>query len=198
MPESIDEQLLLTAVAGNTTAAGRLFFLLTPRLRAYVDRRLPRVLTRYVESADVIQDTHIEAFRRIRSFQPDGVDGFEKWLFTIARNQMLQRLRAHRSLKRGSGLTRGDSAAILLEELAMTQHTPSHSAARHELLFAIELGLQRLPNDQAQAVRLRHIERLPVIDVAHRLQRTEHAVHMMCNRGLRQLREHLRSRSRYA
>jgi RNA polymerase sigma-70 factor (ECF subfamily) len=154
-------------------------------------------LTRLVEPNDILQDTQIEAFRRIRSFCDNGGDGFYIWLVQIARRQMLQYLRARRTLKRGGGLALEHSSEFL-EQLALDTHTPSQSVVRHELAFAVETCLQRIPPDNALAIRLRHLDRLTFAEVADRMQRTERAAQMLCNRGMKQLKAQLRSMSRFA
>jgi RNA polymerase sigma factor (sigma-70 family) len=110
---------------------------------------------------------------------------------------MLQYLRARRTLKRGGGLN-SEQSSEFLEQLALNTHTPSQSVVRHELAFAVETCLQRIPPDYALAIRLRHLDRLTFAEVADRMHRTERAAQMLCNRGMKQLKEQLRSMSRFA
>jgi len=187
---------LNAAIAGDQASAGRLLLELRPRLIAYIQRHLPRELARVIEANDVLQDTQIEAFRRIRTFVDSGDDSFFGWLVTIARRQMLQYLRARRTIKRGHGI-KPELSGEFIDELALSSHTPSRSAAGHELAFALETCLQRLPDDYAKAIRLRHIDRLPFSEVATKMQRSERAAQMLCNRGMKLLREQLMSMSRF-
>jgi RNA polymerase sigma-70 factor (ECF subfamily) len=196
--DSTQFQLLLqSAVGGDRTAAGRVMLQIRPRLIAYIQRHLPRSLIRLVEPSDILQDAQIEAFRRMESFSDNGNDSFYAWLVQIARRQMLQYLRARRTLKRGGGLN-SEQSSEFLEQLALNTHTPSQSVVRHELAFAVETCLQRIPPDYALAIRLRHLDRLTFAEVADRMHRTERAAQMLCNRGMKQLKEQLRSMSRFA
>jgi RNA polymerase sigma-70 factor (ECF subfamily) len=68
------------------------------------------------------------------------------------------------------------------------ERTPSRSAAGHEAVRAVQVGLAGLKSDYREALRLRYIEGLPVAEVAARMDRTERAVHMLCHRGLQCLR----------
>lgn len=187
---------LNSAIAGDQASVGRLLLELRPRLISYIQHHLPRELTRVIEANDVLQDTQIEAFRRIQTFVDSGVDSFYGWLVTIARRQMLQYLRARRTLKRGYGI-KSELSGEFIDELAINVQTPSRSAARHELAFALETCLQRLPDDYAKAIRLRHFERLPFSEVATKMLRSERAAQMLCNRGMKLLREQLMSMSRF-
>jgi RNA polymerase sigma-70 factor (ECF subfamily) len=60
-------------------------------------------------------------------------------------------------------------------------------AARHEAAGAIHAALAGLKLEYRQAIELRYIQQLPVAEIAARMDRTERAVHMLCNRGLKQL-----------
>ena len=191
------KSLIQLAVAGDQVATGRLLLELRPRLISYIQRHMPKELVRIVEAGDILQDTQIEAFKKIKSFVDMGEEGFFGWLVTIARRQISHYLRARRTIKRGGGLQREQSGEFI-ELLSINTHTPSRSAARHELNFAIETCLQRLPIDYAMAIRLRHIDRLPFTEVATQMNRTERAAQMLCNRGIKQLRAQLRSLSRFA
>jgi DNA-binding NarL/FixJ family response regulator len=92
----------------------------------------------------------------------------------------------------------GDSSLILaLEELAGHSRTPSRSAARHEALAAVAAELEGLPEEQRQALRLRYMEGLPVLEIARRMQRSEGAIQQLCHRALRNLRDRLGASAQY-
>ena len=82
-------------------------------------------------------------------------------------------------------------------ELAVYERTPSRSALAHEMIGTLQRSMQNLPEDYREAVRLRYIEGMQVIEIAGRMNRTDRAVHMLCNRGLKALRLELRSASMY-
>jgi RNA polymerase sigma-70 factor, ECF subfamily len=155
-----------------------------------------------LDADDVFQETCFQAFRAIGNFHMDDEEDFRRWLWTIARNCMIDRVRASQTDKRGGGkITTGalptDSTAWLLEELGVYNRTPSQSAAAHELLIAIENALIQIPQRYSEALRLRYFEQLSPSVIAGRLGRTEHAVHILCSRGLNALRTEMRSRSRF-
>jgi RNA polymerase sigma-70 factor (ECF subfamily) len=180
-----------------------LLFSEQPRVLAYIERHLPASVAALIQPVDVLQDVYIEAFRRIGSFTRHDETSVYRWLVTIARAQIAMLLRRHRTQKRGGGAGGGtvnvsqasDSLVLLLEDLAVTRHTPSRSAAGHELRAALEAALARLGRDYAQAIRLRYIEGLTAPEAAEKMGKSVAAVHMLCQRGLQAVRRDLRSAS---
>jgi RNA polymerase sigma-70 factor (ECF subfamily) len=200
----VNEDLADEALSGNLIALHAILHLVQPRLVEYCRRHLPPTLRSVIEPEDIVQDVCVEAFRRLGEFTPDGeADAMYRWLVTIARHRMIDQLRAQKAAKRGgsrrqisSGACDDDSGILaLLGSLAVHYRTPSRSAAAHELAIALDQSIDGLPPDYRQAIRLRHIEGLAAKDAAARMNRTEGAFHLLCNRGLKQLRLTLRSRS---
>jgi RNA polymerase sigma-70 factor (ECF subfamily) len=62
----------------------------------------------------------------------------------------------------------------------------------NEQAVVLTLALEELPADQREAVRLRHLEGLPLAEIADRLGRSEDAVAGLLKRGMRTLRERLK------
>ena len=175
-----------------------------PRVLAYIERHLPASVSALIQPVDVLQDVYIEAFRRIGNFKRRDDTSVYRWLVTIARTQIAMLLRRQRALKRGGRGTGGgtmnvsqasDSVVLLIQDLAVTRHTPSRSAAGHELRVALEGALDRLGEGYGEAIRLRYIDGLTAPEVAQKMGRTEAAVHMLCRRGLDAVRRDLRSAS---
>jgi RNA polymerase sigma-70 factor (ECF subfamily) len=81
--------------------------------------------------------------------------------------------------------------------LAPHDRTPSRSAAAHEAVEAIRAALGEIDVDYAEALRLRYAEGLAVENTAERMGRTKAAVHMLCHRGLRRLRDALGRESKF-
>jgi RNA polymerase sigma-70 factor (ECF subfamily) len=68
---------------------------------------------------------------------------------------------------------------------------------RHELIQLLHAAIARLPDDYREAIRLQFLESLPVVEVARRMNRTEHAVHMLVSRAKSMLREILGRSSKF-
>ena len=185
----------------DAAAAHALLYSLSPRLLDYLHRHVPPELRAVVEPYDVLQDTFFEAFQRVSTFIPYGEDAPFRWLVTIARNRIATLVRINRCYKRGSGRRSANamdefgSVISLLEEYARYERTPSQSAMSHEVTAAIQGSLGRLAPQYREAVRLRFVDGLSIKDTADRLQRSEGAITMLCNRGLRALKAEMRSAS---
>jgi len=193
-----EQDLIARAAGGDRLALEQLLLRYHDRLVKYIRRKLPAELQAFVAPEDVLQVTYVEALRHVTSFEPKGRDAFFRWLATIAKRRLLDVVRRERAAKRGGGRVaadpqrKGSSSVIdLLGLAAVHGHTPSRSAARREAVSALHVALAGLKDDYRQAVQLRYLERLPVADVAAQMHRTPRAVHMLCYRGLRQLRASL-------
>jgi len=190
----IDGELDGRAAAGDTHALEQLLLLYHDRLSASISRRLPARLRGTVATEDIVQDTYIRVFRRISTFTPKGPESFYRWLLTIARNRLIDVQRRHGAAKRGDGAAGArspdyaSSMVQLLELVAVDDRTPSRSAARHEGILAVQVALAGLKDDYRQAIEMRHIQGLSVAQTAAKLGRTERAVQMLCQRGLKRLK----------
>jgi RNA polymerase sigma-70 factor (ECF subfamily) len=191
-------RLVEQAVAGDSKALGRLLYQHNLELAAYIERQLPANLRSMVEPQDVLQDVYFEVFRRIGTFRPAESEQFIRWLLTIARNRLIDVARHQRAAKRGGERHRmtgadplGDTTVDLLVNLRVYERTPSSSAMTRETAQRIRECLNRLPKEHREALHLRYFEQHPVAVIASRMQRTEGAVQMLCNRGLKSLRSEL-------
>lgn len=91
----------------------------------------------------------------------------------------------------------GDSIADLVQRLAGSDQTPSKHLARNEAIAAALSCLARLSVEQREVIQARYFEHEPVSDLAQRLGKTEQAIHSLCYRALRELRQHMGSISQY-
>jgi RNA polymerase sigma-70 factor (ECF subfamily) len=193
--------LITKAVGGDLFAIELLLHSYHSRLLEYIEAKFPAGLRGILEPQDIVQDTWLRAVRAIRSFQPQGSDAFFRWLVTIARNLMTDQLRHAIAAKNAGSLapmdTTDSSVAQLLSELAVYNRTPSRSAINHELLQALNNALSRILPEQAEALRLRHLDGLSISEVAAQMKRSEGSVLMLCNRALKSLRWEMRSVSLY-
>lgn len=195
--------LISKAVGGDPAAMELLLFRCRKRLLAYVQSHLPPELRGFLEPQDVLQDTWLKAIRAFSEFRPVGPDPAYRWLVTIARNVILDQVKYVRTAKRNSsrlltiGTSEDASIVRLLEEMATYLRTPSKSAASHELMAALDSAIDRLPRDQARALRLHHLEGQEISKIANQMKRSEGSVSMLCNRALKSLRWEMRSVSLY-
>ena len=207
----MDEQQRVTLVesvaGGDRDALQRLIVHYHQPLHRLVEARIDAGLRRYVDPDDVLQQAYISAFKTIEDGQfsiAEGqreiVGGFYKWLEAIALSRLKDQQRALQRQKRDVRREHADTTASypdLVHRLAAGESTPSHQIAKDEAIAAVMSCLARLSDDQRAVVQLRFLEGRGIADVAERLGKTEPAIHMICHRGLKALRELMVSITRY-
>ncbi len=200
---SLDD-LLEQAKQGDRAALGRLLMAHDLRLRRHIDRRLPADLRGALSTEDVLQETYIEAYRHVGSFESRGPQAFYRWLAVIADHQLADAAKALRAAKRPPPdrarqvpLDRSTSFLALVQLLDRTGSTPSRILGAKEAVQAMQVALASLPEACRQAVWMRHIEGRAVREIAAAMGRTEHAVHQLCYRGLAMLAEAMGPTSRF-
>ena len=191
--------LVSKAVAGSEEAFTRLVAELDFRLRIFLDWRIPADMRGYLGVEDVAQEAYLEVSTRIHTFVPQGANGFEAWVKTIALNKLRQAIEKHRALKRGGGWVRvtqrlsraGSATRDCLNSLVAPGKTPSDAASRREELRVLERAMKRLPSHYRQAVRLVYFERLTQEAAAERMQRTPSSINNICVKAKQFLKRNL-------
>ncbi|MCB9857769.1 MAG: sigma-70 family RNA polymerase sigma factor [Phycisphaerales bacterium] len=164
-------------------------------LMTRIRRRIPADMRSVIAEEDILQETFIDAFRRITRFRPRGTAASRRWLTLIADHRLQDAVRAQHTLKRGGGrfrpelqLLREDGATDdPIDMLAGGEQSPSQAAVLHESVRAVCDGLASLKEDYRRAIQLRHFQRLSVRDAASELGKTPAAFRHLCRRGLKQL-----------
>lgn len=163
--------LLLAYANGDASAAQTLATELAPRVMGQAFR----MLGDRAEAEDVVQ----EALLRLWKIAPDWRRGEARvttWLYRVTANLCTDRLRK----KRGVGLDQiaepeddAPSAAAMMQERSRMQ--------------ALAEALAQLPDRQAQAVSLRHLEGLANPEIAEIMKISTEAVESLTARGKRSL-----------
>jgi RNA polymerase sigma-70 factor, ECF subfamily len=191
--------LIASAKAGDRDALGRLFDRHRGALLAVLRRRLPRVLGRRLDASDIVQQTFLEAAAGFHRFRGDSEAELDAWLRRILECSLASAGRDHLFAKKRAALRETSlddprpSGPALCERLAADQSTPSLRAIRLEQVTLFLQAIERLPPDQREAVRLRHVEGWPLEQIARQLDRSTAAAAGLLKRGLRGLREELRA-----
>ncbi len=177
-------RLLQQAREGDRDAQDALFARHRRRLVAFVRARSPAELVRSLSPEDIVQETHLEAVRKLDTFEDRGPASFYCWLVAIARFKLAEAVRARQALKRSR-------ETALPEDAPSTDTSPSGGAEKAERAARLRDALADLPGDQGEALRLRYLEGLSVAETAGRLGKSEGAVKMLVSRGLAILAEGL-------
>jgi RNA polymerase sigma-70 factor (ECF subfamily) len=99
--------------------------------------------------------------------------------------------RDKRDVNRERSLQAGldESASHLEGWLAADQSSPSQQAQRHERALLLAQALTELPENQREAVVLRHFHNYSLVQIAQELHTTTAAVTGLLHRGLKALRK---------
>ena len=154
-----------------------------------------------LDASDVVQHTLLEAHRKRDQFRGQSEAEMAAWLrqmlvFAIA-DARRDLHRAKRDVARERTLAAEvEGSSYQLEALAVAadQSSPSQRAVRHENMLRLAAALLQLPEDQRQAVELKHLRGLSVAEIAGLLQRTEMAVGGLLRRGMTRLRDLLQEK----
>ena len=159
-------------------------------LIAMLARRIPKNIRGFIAAEDAAQEAALEAVRSLPHFRPEQSDSLRRWVWRIARHRLGDLIKAHRRLKRSGGMADSECA---FDRVVATGPCPARAADQSETVATLSSALSTLPDAYRQAIQLRYIDGLPVPDAAARLGRTPGAFQMLCNRGLKLLRQSLES-----
>lgn len=123
-----------------------------------------RMLRNAHEAEDLTQETFLRAYMHIESFDDDRK--FSTWLFRIASNLTIDRLRKRKpdyyldaEVKEGKGLT-------MYSQLASSISTPIEEAESKELKRFIYSEIEKLPPIYRQVIELRFFEGFSLKDMS--------------------------------
>jgi RNA polymerase sigma-70 factor (ECF subfamily) len=159
--------------------------------RLQVDPRLQAK----VDPSDLVQQTLLRAHEKRDQFRGTTEAELTAWLRQILADQLAKALRRYATGARDLNLERsledalGASSARLERWLAVEGESPSERADRNEQLLRLAEALERLPDDQRQAVELHYIKGTTLAEVGEQLGRGKRAVAGLLFRGLKKLRQ---------
>jgi RNA polymerase sigma-70 factor (ECF subfamily) len=190
-------ELLDQALHGDPEALGRLLEAQREGLYRLAQRQLEGRIAVRVDASDIIQQTFLEAYRSFPQFAGRDPRELLAWLQSILDHKIAGAIRNHALLqKRNVARERSidDSergGATLKEQLDGGLTSPSQKAIRGEEAERLSRALAALPDDQREAVRLRHLEGWALAEIALHLGRTPAATAGLIKRGMKALRREL-------
>jgi RNA polymerase sigma-70 factor, ECF subfamily len=199
-PAEPDTEHLLALVAeGDRDARNRLLDRHRRRLRDLIALRLDPRLAARVAPSDVVQDSLVEADRRLSDYLRDRPMPFYPWLRALALQRLTDLHRRHvrsqkRSVRREEArlpLLTDDSMQDLARRVMGHGSSPSAGLQRRETQERIRAALAALPERDREVLLLRHLEQLSVREMAAVLGVSEGAVKVRHVRALERLRRAL-------
>ena len=180
------QDLIVRARKGDNRALGRLCDRHRPYLRLLARRALDTRVQRRVAESDLVQQTMLSAVRNFAQFNGDSPAQFVAWLQVQHERNVVDAARAQRANKRD---VQREDAAEDFEPASPVQTSPSMRAMLGEQIAELAAALERLPDDQREAVRLRHLEGMPLADIAATMNKSKVAAAGLIKRGMAALRE---------
>ncbi|MBI4607691.1 MAG: sigma-70 family RNA polymerase sigma factor [Candidatus Rokubacteria bacterium] len=129
---------------------------------------------------DLLQETFLRVFAHREDYRPTAA--FRTWLFTIARNLLIDQLRQRR------GSPELESGEIL-ETVAAPGATPLQEAEAQELGDYLQAAVLRLPPSQREVLLLSRFAGLSHEEIAHVTGASPEAVRVALHRALCRLRD---------
>jgi RNA polymerase sigma-70 factor, ECF subfamily len=190
------EAMIRMAQSNDHDALGRLLENYRAYLRILAQRQIGSPLARRVDASDVVQQTFLEAQRDFGRFLGVTEPELISWLTRILERNLAETIRNHavtakRAVGREQPLGRAADATIAWQNLSASQSSPSQRAMRGEEAIRLARALEALPDDQREAVRLRHLEGWSLEQIAQHLEKSLAATAGLIKRGVQNLRERL-------
>jgi RNA polymerase sigma-70 factor (ECF subfamily) len=168
------DNLVSSAVGGDTEAFGALFDIYADRVFAFVRSRVDN---RH-DAEDITETVFLKAFEAIPSYRRKGVP-FGAWLFRIARNAVVDHVRR-------SG--RSPEPMEDLGDLVGVDPVQTHERAFANIgAEQLTVLVRRLTQEQAEVIACRFYWDMDVRETARSLGRTEGSVKALQHRALRSL-----------
>lgn len=148
-----------------------------------------RLMSDPAEAEDVVQETFLNAFKSIDSFEWRA--GLKTWLYRIATNAALMRLRRKTPLNVSVELPEEDGAVTVPAQLFDWCCLPEHDFATSEAKTQLEAAIRALPEKLRAVFVLRELEGLSGEETAQTLGISVDTVKTRLHRGRLWLRERL-------
>lgn len=193
-PSELTEQRRLAqrASQGDSLAERQLFEDHRELLDRFVGFRMNDRLRARLDAADIVQDTLIEAHRRLDEFVRSEDLPLRNWLYRLAVKQLgnarvKHNIREKRSTTREERLP--DRSSLFLARTLMRHSTPSVHAMKREALQQLSGLVQQLSVMDREILLLRHTEGLTYNDISEVLEITAANARQKYVRAILQLRE---------
>jgi RNA polymerase sigma-70 factor (ECF subfamily) len=167
-------------------------------LRRMVAVRLDRRVAARVDPSDVVQETLVEAARRLDDYLRDRPLPFYGWLRGLAGERVIDAHRRHVAARRRSvTLEHRDpdlpdaSADELVRRLFADDTSPSRHLMRQERHERLKTALASLSQRDREVLVMRHLEQLSTAEIAAMLELSEAAVKSRLLRALLRMRDQM-------
>ena len=153
VPPSENDLLKRVGLTQDRDAFASLFATFAPRIKAY----MMKIGSDPASSEEITQETFIRVWRKAGQFDPKKASAVT-WIFTIARNLRIDRLRKE------NRPTFDPDDPIFFPE---TSQTPLENIEQSDIVERVKASIGSLPEDQREVVQLSFIEGLSHQEIAN-------------------------------
>jgi RNA polymerase sigma-70 factor, ECF subfamily len=192
-------RLLAQAADGDRQAFDRLFELHRASLRRLVALRMDVRLKARLDPSDIVQETHMVAYRRFEDYLRRQPMPFRLWLRKTAQQQVCDARRNHiqrhrRSLLKEEGPLNRSSLLLARSLFQEKSSSPVEKLARRELERRVAGAVAELDDLSREIVIMRNIEGLTFEEIAQVIDLQPPTVRQRYGRALIKLRTKLKER----
>jgi RNA polymerase sigma-70 factor (ECF subfamily) len=190
--------LLRRAAGGDQEALRALFSRYSDRLKRMVHLRLSRRLAGRVDDSDVLQESYLEASKRLDEYLREPSIPFFLWLRNMTAMKLAEVHRRHLgtqlrdadrevTLHRG-GLPMADSVSLAAQLLGNFS-APSQAAIKAETRLVVQEALNSMDPIDREVLALKHFEQLTTTEIAEVMGLSKAGAGSRYLRAIKRLRE---------
>jgi RNA polymerase sigma-70 factor (ECF subfamily) len=194
--DSSETHRLLSQVRQDDTAAvEQLFARHRSFLQRVVEAQIDPLVRARIDPSDVVQETQLEACRRLRDFLLRQPMSFRIWLRQMAVERLIMFERRHitaarRTIRREQRLS-PRSSLMLARRFVSSEPSPSAHVSRHERIRQVRQAVTELGPRDREILLMRNVEGLSNQEVAQVLRIEPAAASQRYGRALLRLRTEL-------
>jgi RNA polymerase sigma-70 factor, ECF subfamily len=190
------EQWLAAARAGSPDALGRVLQACRGYLLLVADRELDSVLLPKAGASDLVQETFLDAHQQLGRFHGNSEGEFLAWLRQLLLNNLANFSRRYQGThKRQVGREVSFDAATPSVPSTPVEGgstpSPSSQAIANEKSQALQITLERLPEEYRRVIVLRYLEERSFDEISRLMDRSANAVRKLWARAVRRLRQEM-------
>jgi RNA polymerase sigma-70 factor (ECF subfamily) len=183
IPKSEDErqleaQLLTQVAKGDQLAFAQIYDRFSPGLYSLALRMVHET----AEAEDVLQETFNQIWHKASTYEVARSSAFT-WAVMILRHKAIDRLRVRKRLQRTT------DKAIALDFFPSVDETSADRPMQMELHQRVRAALEKIPDDQKEAIGLAFFTELTHEEIAEQLKQPLGTVKARIRRGLLRLRD---------
>ena len=195
---SATDDLLHRAADGDREAVAALFEQHRDRLEQMVRLRMDRRLQGRIDASDVLQETYLEAARRVEEFARAPTTSVYVWLRVLTGQKLVDLTRRHLGAKMrdaaqeislGRGAWPQASSVSLAAQLLGRLTSPTQAVVRAELQIRVQEALNGMDPLDREVLALRHFEMLSNAETAEVLGIKKSAASNRYIRALERLKD---------